>query len=137
VKVFADANVLVSAAATRGLCADVLREILTSHDLVLSRQVLEEVRRALRLKFRAATEAVADYVRLLEEEGVIAEPGPLPDVDIEDKDDLPILAAAVAAGAHVLVTGDKELQDIGRIDGVRILSPREFWEKLRSGRQRP
>ena len=30
-KVFLDTNVLASAAATRGLCADVLREVFASH----------------------------------------------------------------------------------------------------------
>ena len=39
-RVFLDTNVLVSAMATRGLCADVLREILTSHRLVVSARTL-------------------------------------------------------------------------------------------------
>ena len=48
---FLDTNVLASAAATRGLCADVLREVLTSHELVTSAQVLNEFERVLRTKF--------------------------------------------------------------------------------------
>jgi len=36
VKVFLDTNILVSATATRGLCADVLREVLASHQLIVS-----------------------------------------------------------------------------------------------------
>jgi hypothetical protein len=34
VKVFLDTNVLVSAFAARGLCADLLRDVLARHDLV-------------------------------------------------------------------------------------------------------
>jgi len=47
-----------------------------------------------------------------------------------------ILGAAIAAGAEVLVTGDKELLEVGNIEDVKILSPRQFWEKLRARRQR-
>ncbi len=39
-KVFLDTNVLASAAVTRGLCSDVLREVFASHDLFISEQVL-------------------------------------------------------------------------------------------------
>jgi putative PIN family toxin of toxin-antitoxin system len=131
VKVFADTNVLVSAVATRGLCADVLREVISSHELVISRQVLDEVRRVLASKFGTGPEFAAEYARLLAQDAVLAEPDELPSVEISDKDDLPILAAAVAARADVLVTGDAELVGLGTVRGVRILSPRRFWELLR------
>ncbi len=39
-RVFLDTNVLVSAVATRGLCADVLREVLLSHQLLVSADLL-------------------------------------------------------------------------------------------------
>jgi putative PIN family toxin of toxin-antitoxin system len=136
VKVFADTNVLVGAVATRGLCADVLREILTSHQLVLSQQVLEEVGRALRVKLRVPHKTIVEFVRLLEDEAISAEPGPAPDVDIGDEDDLPILAAAIAARVHVFVTGDRELLRLRQVEGVRILSPREFWGMRRVRRPR-
>jgi predicted nucleic acid-binding protein len=36
----------------------------------------------------------------------------------------------------VLVTGDKELLELGDIEGLEILSPRQFWEKLKAQQQR-
>jgi uncharacterized protein len=131
VRVFLDTNVLASAAATRGLCADVMREVLAGHDLVISQQVLDEVGEVLRRKFGAPTDAVADFVRLLRDDAELVEPGPLPDVEIEDRDDLPILAAAVASHVDVLVTGDRELLSLRRVGRVPVLSPRQFWERLR------
>ena len=133
-KVFVDANVLVSAAATRGLCADVLREILASHELVVSPQVLDEVKRVLRAKFGADPELVAEYVGFLEQDAIISLPGKLPDVVLRDKDDLPVLAAAISSRARLLVTGDNELLDLAEVEEVKIVSPRRFWEKLRSRR---
>jgi putative PIN family toxin of toxin-antitoxin system len=138
VKVFVDTNVLVSAVATRGLCADVLREVLVSHDLVLSQQVLDEVGQVLRSKLDASPDLAAEFVRLLEQDAVTARPARLPRVRLHDKDDIPILGAAIAARAQVLVTGDKELLELGVVVGVELLSPRQFWERLRSRRrQRP
>jgi predicted nucleic acid-binding protein len=45
------------------------------------------------------------------------------------EDDL-VLATVVSAGAHYLVTGDTKLQDLGAFEGVTILSPRAFLERL-------
>jgi uncharacterized protein len=41
------------------------------------------------------------------------------------EDDL-VLAAAVSAEAGYLVTGDRQLQQLGRFRGVDIVSPRAF-----------
>jgi len=135
-KVFLDTNVLASAAATRGLCADVLREVLASHDLIISERVINELKKALRFKFGVSQDLIDDFIWLLQRDTVLAQSAELPKVQIQDKDDLPILGAAIAAGVEVLVTGDKELLELGHIQDVKILSPRLFWEKLRARRQR-
>lgn len=46
-RVFLDTNVLVSAFASRGLCADLFELVLVEHDLVLGRTVLRELNKAL------------------------------------------------------------------------------------------
>ena len=131
-KLFLDTNVLASAAATRGLCADVLREALASHELIISEQVLRELRRVLRSKFRVDQELVDEFISLLEQETVFAHPSPLPGIKLEDRDDVAIVGAAIAGGAEVLVTGDKELLGLKRIKRMELLSPRQFWEKLKA-----
>ena len=135
-RVFLDTNVLASAAATRGLCADVLREVLTSHELLTSEQVLSELERVLRTKFDVPRDLIDDFMGLMRQDTVLAKPGPLLDIEIDDKDDVPILSAAISAAADVFVTGDKEILDLGQIGRLTILSPRQFWEKLKDQRQR-
>lgn len=131
-KVFLDTNVLASAAATRGLCADVLREVFSSHELFISEQILGELRRVLKSKFSVDQDLIDDFILLLEQECVSVQPVRLPGVELQDKDDIPILGAALASGSEVLVTGDKELLDLGRMKDVEILSPRQFWERLKT-----
>ena len=135
-KVFLDTNVLASAAATRGLCADVLRQVFASHQLFISEQVLNELNSVLRSKFSVGQDLIDDFIWLLQQDTVLTQPGKLPRVELQDRDDLPILAEAIAAGAEVLVTGDKELLDLGHIEDLEILSPRQFWEKLKTQQQR-
>lgn len=135
-RVFLDTNVLASAAATRGLCADVLREVLASHELLTSAQALGELRRVLRTKFGVDQDLIDEFIWLMRQDTVLARPGQLPGVEIRDQDDLPTLSAATSAAADVFVTGDKEILDIGRIEKLAILSPRQFWEKLRAQPQR-
>jgi putative PIN family toxin of toxin-antitoxin system len=131
-KIFLDTNVLASEAATRGLCADVLREVFASHDLFISEQVLNELGRVLRVKFGVVQDLIDDFILLLQQDSVLAQPSQVPRVKLQDKEDLTILAAAITAGAEVLITGDKELLDLGRVGNLEILSLRQFWEKLKA-----
>ncbi|WP_397546371.1 putative toxin-antitoxin system toxin component, PIN family [Rhodothermus marinus] len=129
-KVFLDTNVLVSALATRGLCADLVRLVLTRHELIVAEVVLEELRRVLREKFDVSEEAVQKVEALLRGYTVVSAPEALPDLPL-DANDRRVLAAAIAGDADVLVTGDRELLDLaGRVERPRILDPRGFWDLL-------
>ncbi len=130
-RVLPDTNVIVSAVTTRGLCADVFRAVLSDHDLVTCRKVLDEVRQILRSKFSAPAELVSEYIELLSHDTLIAEPEGTPVISIRDREDVEIVAAAIAAGVQVLVTDDAELHRLRLVQGVKILSPRAFWEELK------
>jgi len=129
-RVLLDTNVIVSAVATRGLCADVFRTVLAEHELVTCGQVLPEVRPILSMKFGVPEPLIAEYLELIDQEAIVAGFAGLPDLPLQDRDDAGIVAAAISARAEVLVTGDHELQSLKDIGQVRILSPRAFWEEL-------
>ena len=135
-KVFLDTNVLASAAATRGLCADVLRAVLASHELLISEHVLNELREVLKSKFGVEQRFINDFIGLLKQDAVLCPCVSLPKVEVQDENDLPILGAAIAANADVLVTGDKELPNLGHIERLAVVSPRQFYEKLKTQQQR-
>ena len=131
-RVLLDTNVIVSAVATRGLCADVFRAVLAAHELVTCAQVLQEVRRILGMKFGVPEQLIAEYLELIGQDAIVAEPGDLPDLPILDRDDAEIVAAALSARVEVLVTGDHELQCLKNVGQPRIISPRAFWEELKA-----
>ncbi|MFH1764818.1 MAG: putative toxin-antitoxin system toxin component, PIN family [Gemmatimonadota bacterium] len=131
-KVFLDTNVLVSAFAARGLCADVLRVVLAEHEMVIGSTVLAELTRVLQKKLGLPPATVQRAEAFLGREAVLVELAPPVSVEIRAEGDAPILAEAVAGGAEVLVTGGRDLLDIADDALLPILSPRAFWERLRS-----
>ncbi len=130
-KVFLDTNVLASAVATRGLCADVLREVISSHELIISKPLLKELRQVLQRKFYVPAALISEFMNMLKQDTLLTDSYDLLDVKIKDKDDLTILATALSGNADLFVTGDKELLALGKIENMEIVSPRSFWEKIR------
>ena len=131
-KVFLDTNVLVSATATRGLCADVLRAVLTSHQVVVSEPLFTELERVLLKKFGVPGNLVAELLETLKQDAHYSSPTSLPNIEIRDKDDVPILSSAVNGEADIFVTGDEELLKLGEVEKLEIISPRMFWERLKA-----
>lgn len=132
-RVFLDTNVLVSAYATRGLCADVLRLVLAEHELVTPQVVLQELERVLLVKIRLTPDVVQDVLAFLRQYPVEPKPEAVADLPVRDPDDAWVLASALAAGAEVLVTGDPDLLEIAAtVRELRITNPRGFWEMQRT-----
>ena len=130
-KVFLDTNVIASATATRGLCADVLRTAIEFHELVVSEHLLGELQRILKDKFGSPPDLITDVVRLLREDTIMAESQPLANVSLKDAADIAIITSAVNGGAKLLVTGDKEMLTLKRVGTLNIITPRQFWERER------
>jgi uncharacterized protein len=130
-KVFLDTNVLVAAFATRGLCADVLRTVLSEHELILGEVVLTEFRRVLSAKLKVPGDGMRAAEAVFEGIPVVPKPKHPSALVVRDSSDRWILATAEAGGADVLVTGDDDLLSVAGESVLRIASPRAFWEMLR------
>lgn len=130
-RVFLDTNVLTSALATRGLCADVLREVVNSGELIISEPLLVELRRTLGRKFGVPERLIEEMIAFLRQDAIRAPAGDLVDIKIKDKDDIIILSSAIQGKAEVFVSGDKEVLSLGKIGPMQILSPRGFWDRIR------
>jgi uncharacterized protein len=132
VRVCLDTNVLVAAFATRGLCSDVLRTVLSEHELVLGEVILTEFRRVMDSKLRLPPDRIAAAEEVFRGIEVIPRPREPSLLELRDADDQWVVATAVAGAAEVLVTGDSELLEAAAQAPLPILSPRSFWDLLRS-----
>ncbi len=131
-RVFLDTNVLVSAVATRGLCADVLREVLVSHQIVISSPLLNELTNILHSKFGIPFDVITEFIEILNQDVILSGQSESAVIDIQDQDDVIILSTALSGGAELFVTGDKEILALEKIQHMEIVSPRKFWEILRA-----
>lgn len=129
-KVVLDTNVIIAAFAARGLCADLLEVCLADHQIITSNYILDEVREKLLSKLRLGDGRAADIRSFLESVATVVTPVDVAKEVCRDIDDLPVIGTALAAGAPALVTGDKDLLSLESVEGVRIVTPRQFWEML-------
>ena len=132
-RVCLDSNVLVAAFAARGLCADLLRQVLTDFDLVLPQVVLDEVRRIFSEQLRLSPDAMAAFESVVERCEILPATSLPSPVEVSDPDDERVLADAVAGGADLLVTGDHDLLSVAAAAPIPILSPRAFITVTRGG----
>lgn len=132
-RVFLDTNVLISAFAARGLCADLMRLLLAEHEVLTGDVNLTELRRVLLKRFKATAAQVDVIEQLLRDQTIIPKPAALLSLKVRDPDDAWVLASAVEGGADFLVSGDQDLLVLANRAPLPILSPRDAWNRLRGG----
>ena len=140
-RIVLDTNVVLSALLWRGTPYQLLQNVRQRHDVQLysSLMLLEELAdvltrtsasRRLALIAKHAREVLADYVEAIE----LVEPTSVPRVIIGDADDDHVIAAAVAAHADLIISGDrKHLLPLGNHQGIAIIDAAEAVKRLASG----
>jgi len=131
VRVVLDTNVLLAAFGTRGICEALLDACLAAHELYLSQAILDEVKEHLSGKFKMPSQQINQIVSFLKSACISVTPTAVATDACRDPDDLLVLGTAIAAHADCLVTGDKDLLVLGTHQGIAIVSPRSFWQRLK------
>jgi hypothetical protein len=129
VTVVFDTNVVIAALVANGLCREVLHRAIRLRILATSDPLLNELDATLRERFHI-TPSVAAFLDLFRASIRVVEAKPLPERACRDATDDMVLAAAVAAEADAIVTGDQDLLVLGSYNGIAIVSPRSFLERL-------
>lgn len=130
-RVFFDTNVLVCALLARGLCADLLRLVLSEHTLVSSEVVLAELRDVLSRKGRLPLQQIEAIEAFLRDQTVAPRPAQTLALGLVDADNEWVLASAVVAEADLFVTGDQGVLSCAN-PPLPLVNPRGCWERLRS-----
>jgi putative PIN family toxin of toxin-antitoxin system len=129
VRIVCDTNVLVAALVAEGLCRDIVKRRLSAHDLFTSKGLLDELVKTLRRKFQVEARDVP-FLKAYRERAELVKPEKLKRPVCRDPDDDLVLATAVAAKAHCILTGDNDLLVLGRFESIAILSPRAFVDAM-------
>jgi putative PIN family toxin of toxin-antitoxin system len=132
VKIVFDTSVLYAAFTARsGLCAQLLEICLARQTVVLSAHVLAELERHLAAKAKLSVKQLDSVKSALANPVVqVVTPALVPADACRDPDDLPILGSALAVMAEMIVTGDRDLLDLGTYRGTEIVTPRVLFDRL-------
>ena len=134
-KIALDTNVLISALIKEGKPRDLLSEILLNHELITSKEILEEVATIAnepRIRKYVDQEDIADFLRDLASSASIVKINSKFKAVKEDPDDDTILRTAIDGRARLVVSGHTHLFDMKRFRGIRIVSVGEMLQILKA-----
>ena len=137
-RVVVDTNVVVSAQLSRhGAPAQVLEAwrgrafVLVSSPAIIA-EVAETMSGFVGLQpYNVSQADVDELLTLLKTESLLVSGSAAPvEAQLDDPDDLMFLACALDGEAGILVSGDRHLRSLGQHQGIEILNPREFLDRL-------
>jgi putative PIN family toxin of toxin-antitoxin system len=128
-RVVFDTNIFVSAFVIPGGLSDkaLLNIIEGRDDLVLSKEILDELLSVLAAKFSRDEDEISRVALFLSEIAEWIKPTETIDT-LKNEPDNRILECASCGKAEVIVTGDKEMLKLGSFRDVRILSLKAYLE---------
>ena len=127
-----DTNVVMSAIFFGGVPFKVLNAWHNGEfELVVSDAVMAEYREiAVRMKAKFPSIEPEIWMRYIEDHATVVSAVPLAAPVCKDVDDDVFLACAVAANAKIVCSGDKYLLDCNGWNGIEVLTPRLFCNRL-------
>jgi len=130
-RILIDSNVVISYILSIKSPTGIVVEHIRAHNtVVLTQYVINEVRKTFIRKFPSKLIEAEMYIDILPDEYY-----DFGDIDTKkypdnrDKKDIPILANAIESKVDILVTGDKDFDEI-KIDKPRIMTPRKYYDEF-------
>ena len=128
-RVFVDTNVVISAMLfPNGKVAKVFSHLLEKHTVIISSYTKEECKEVFEKKFPAKIEQLEIFFN-----GINFEEYTTPNkIDekkypkIRDIKDLPVLVSAILSDSDILLTGDKDFEEV-KIDKPLIFTPAKYF----------
>ncbi len=121
-----DTNVLLAAFIARGVCHVLFEHCIRQHELVTSDFIIAELREKLTGKFKYTSEEAEEVVTLLLVKMEIVVPTELAYGICRDPEDDYVIATVMAGNCTCIVTGDKDLLVLARVNDIDMVAPAEF-----------
>ena len=129
-----DTNVLISSVISTGVPHEiVIKGVSSEYQIVVSVATLTEFRDTLLKypeKFHMDEEDVQQEVETIRYFAEFVDPDEEITAVKDDPDDDKFLEAAVAGNVDYIVSGDRHLLDLDSFQGIEIVEPRAFYERL-------
>lgn len=127
-RIILDTNVIISSFATRGLCQSVFELCLDRFDIIISPNLIKEIRNGLKEKLNLPELFVKEILGYLSEYTTSFEVKSLLSGVCRDPDDDHIIELAESAGVDYIISGDEDLLILKKYGSTQIVTPRKFWQ---------
>jgi putative PIN family toxin of toxin-antitoxin system len=126
-----DTNVLISGLLWRGAPHECLLSAEAKlYELVSAESIFTELRDKLIEKFENTADEAEEILMGLRRCASIVTLSGRSGWVAEDPDDDKFIECALIGHADVIVSGDHHLLDLGAVEGIPVLSPRQFLQRL-------
>ena len=129
-RIMVDANIIVSAILfPKSIIAKSFIHLIDNFNLTLCKYTLDEIENVFNKKFPHKSAEMKRFLRKTPYELFILnniDSKKYP--DIRDPDDIPVLANAIESKVDLLLTGDKDFNDV-IIERPKIINPREYFDE--------
>jgi putative PIN family toxin of toxin-antitoxin system len=134
VKVVFDTNVWISISLKK-ILNDEFSQVKQELTVYISKDIISEISKVLLYPkiaeiLRKHSVNEKEILRAIIASSKIVEPKIKLHVINEDAQDNKILECALAAGANIIVSGDKHLLELSKFRKARILTPKEFFDSF-------
>ena len=126
IRIVLDSNLLISSYVFGGKPKSVLQLIITDKvQGVTSQSLISEFLDVLRKKFKVSNTDIQRVQNEIQELFEIVYPKETLHV-VRDEDDNRVLEAAIEGNCDCIITGDKDLLDLGKFKNIKILTADQF-----------
>jgi len=129
-KIMLDANVIISAILfPQSIISNMVKHIITNHELFICQYTIDEINEVFNKKFNGRIREMKLFLEKLPYElfankRINSKNYP----KIRDINDLPVLANAIDSKVELLITGDKDFDEV-KAKGLKIIKPKEYVDK--------
>lgn len=131
-RILVDTNILISAALfPEGKVACVLDYLFETHTVVIASYSLKECEQVFVRKFPAKLSVLYRFLADIDYERFDTPVNPDPSLypHIRDAKDVPILASAILADVDVLISGDKDFEDLN-MKRPLVFTPQQYFDLI-------
>jgi len=130
-RIVPDVNIIISALFWKGEPYKIISKGLKGEYVLLtSPAIIDELAGKLRSKFQFPEEKLEELINIMLTLFHVVNPATSLNV-VRDKSDNKIIECAVDGKADFIITGDADLLELKEFTGIRIITPREFFKRMK------
>ncbi|MBU1203706.1 MAG: putative toxin-antitoxin system toxin component, PIN family [Nanoarchaeota archaeon] len=133
-RVVLDTNVFISGIFWEGNYCSQIIDLWKNKEFILltSFPIIKELINSLgSFKVSISEEMTKEWIEMIIKNAIILEPEMKLNVVKKDSDDNKFIETAVTGNANYIISQDNNLLNIGKYQDIRILTPKQFLDKIR------